>query len=118
VECFLSGIIRFEVSHVIASSTISAERYAQAASLVEQAVVRLANRERVERTKKGPRNPKRTPYLVGNPPFVRFLDSIENKKDPFISFLDHEDIRGSEDAIKRILDPRKKNEVSKNLKLF
>jgi hypothetical protein len=112
----LSGLVEFEVAHIALNGDEDAEAYKQSTDLIMSAVNRLANRERVDRTKKGLRKPKRTPYLVGEPPFVRFFDSTENEKDPFSTFLNHDQIRASEDAIMAYYRASNRNrKVSKTL---
>jgi hypothetical protein len=102
---------------MMANSGLKPERFAQSTNLIMSALTRLANRERVERTKKGARKPKRTPWLVGEPPFVRFFDALENAKDPFSELLDHEQISANEESLKMLLDP-KKHGVSKTFFYF
>jgi hypothetical protein len=103
------------VAHIAKNGKHGAEAYSKATSLIMQAIRRLAIRERVERRViRGHKKPKRTPFLEGEPPFVRHFETMANQNDPFVrDFLDHPEIKGAEENITALLQPVKGSKVSR-----
>jgi hypothetical protein len=97
-------LVKYVVNYQAKNGVIHEDQFKQSAALIMQAVNRLANRERVERKVVGLRRPKRGPYLVGDPPFMTFVETLKNEEDPFFKqLLNHPSIRGSMGKLQGLL---------------
>ena len=113
---FFSGLVKYVVNYQAKNGVLHEDLFQQSATLIMQAVNRLANRERVERKVVGSKRPKRGPYLVGDPPFMTFVETLRNEEDPFFkNLLNHPSVIGSMGKIQGMLKLKGTAQVSRKI---